>query len=203
MKHPNLFIQALSQEPLAEGLTKSQMLQMEAHWRQVLAWNARTNLTAITDDRSAAAHHYADSLAAQKYLKSGPVLDIGSGGGFPGIPLAIARPDLEVTLLEPRRKRVSFLSSAVARQGLNNVTVIHGRIQDTPNRLHASAVTRATFSCAQDLMLCLNWLSEAGDFFAYRAVSSEIMPGATRSRYQAGGTAKVLDRLARPNDTGE
>ena len=84
----------------------------------MLKWNTRTNLTAIRKDSEVLLKHYADSVVMVDILpRSGSVLDVGSGGGFPGIP-AIVRPDLTWRLLEPRQKRVSFLKATVARLGL-------------------------------------------------------------------------------------
>lgn len=142
---------------------------MEQHWRLVLLWNQRTNLTAITDDSEAAWLHYGDSLQALPLLEGQTLVDFGSGAGFPGIPLAIARPDLRVALVEPRRKRASFLEASVARLGLSNVRVLEGRAEDAPDRLYATGVTRATFSELGDLSRCLAWLEKGGRLIAYRA----------------------------------
>jgi 16S rRNA (guanine527-N7)-methyltransferase len=200
VKHTEAFHRALSKEPLAQQLDAQQASLMLAHWDLVKAWNERTNLTAIDDDSAAAQHHYADSLAALSHVAEGPVLDIGSGAGFPGIPLAIACPDTTFCLLEPRRKRVSFLMSSVARLGLTNVNVIHGRIQDPAPRLYALALTRATFSSPDDLRQCLSWLEPGGRFVAYRSADSSILHGAERQTYSVGRTSKALDLLTAPNE---
>ena len=195
MKQSERFSTTLQNEPLASHLSADAREMMFHHWSLVLSWNERTNLTAILDDAQAASHHYADSLAALPHLSAGPVLDIGSGGGFPGIPLAVAMPDITFHLLEPRRKRVSFLQASVARMGLKNVHVIHGRIQDTPPEVFSAAVTRATFSSEEDLALCLAWLKPGGPFLAYRADTSPPLPRAERLSYTAGATDKALDLL--------
>ena len=120
---------------------------MYRHWQLMLKWNARTNLTAIRKDSEALLKHYADSIVMVNILpRSGSVLDVGSGGGFPGIPLAIVRPDLTWRLLEPRQKRVSFLKATIARLGLKNVEVVAARSDETPTSTSDLAVTRATFS---------------------------------------------------------
>ena len=200
MKHTEAFHRALSKEPLAQQLDAQQVSLMHAHWGLVRAWNERTNLTAIDDDTAAAQHHYADSLAALPHVAEGPVLDIGSGAGFPGIPLAIACPETTFCLLEPRRKRVSFLMSSVARLGLSNVNVIHGRIQDPPPLLYALALTRATFSSPEDLRQCLSWLEPGGRFVAYRSAESSPLNGAERQTYCVGRTSKALDLLTASNE---
>ena len=113
----------------------------------MLKWNARTNLTAIRKDSEALLKHYADRCRDGEHSAGVAAFDVGSGGGFPGIPLSIVRPDLTWRLLEPRQKRVSFLKATVARLGLKNVEVIAARSDETPASTSDIAVTRATFGC--------------------------------------------------------
>ncbi len=166
------------------------------HWELVLAWNERVNLTAISDNVEAAWLHYRDSLAALPLLTQGPVLDVGSGAGYPGIPLAIALPELQFSLLEPRRKRASFLENAAARLGLNNVRVLNGAIEDAPPELFAAAVTRATFSSLLDLDKCLGWIKPGGKVVAYR---SEGVPltGSMLTPYKVREETRLLEVFLR------
>ncbi len=104
----------------------------------LMEWNQRMDLTAVLEESEMMDRHYVDSLSPlQKdgLLAAGAsVIDVGSGAGFPGIPLAVARPDLRVTLLDAQLKRVGFLKEAVSRLGLANVRVIHGRAEDVARR---------------------------------------------------------------------
>lgn len=152
-----------------DSMTDDQYRLCEEHWRLVLAWNQRVNLTSISDDVQAAWLHYADSLAGVRHLKPGNVVDLGSGAGYPGIPLAIAAPTHQFLLVEPRQKRTSFLDVAAARLGLKNVRTRVGRSEDTPPELFANVVTRATFSDESELKACLTWLAPSGRLLAYRA----------------------------------
>ena len=93
-------------------------------------WNRRLNLTAITDPAGVVVQHLLDSLAVAPWVRGGRVLDIGSGGGFPGIPLAVALPEVRFTLLDSRGKRVEFLRHAAAALGLGNVAVVKARVED-------------------------------------------------------------------------
>lgn len=142
--------------------------KMEMHWNLVLRWNARSNLTSIQDAQEAACLHYWDSLAAVALLGNGPIVDFGSGAGFPGMVLAIACPGVAFTLVEPRRKRASFLQAAKLRLGLENVKVLQARIEDTPDKSYAQAVTRATFSALEDLHKAQCWLQPGGALLAFR-----------------------------------
>lgn len=92
-------------------------------------WNRAQNLTAITDPAAMAAGHVLDSLAGLPWLDGGSVLDMGSGAGLPGIPLAVADPGRAYTLLDSRRKRIQFLLYATRALGLDNVSVVEARIE--------------------------------------------------------------------------
>jgi 16S rRNA (guanine527-N7)-methyltransferase len=169
---------------------------MAAHWELLLKWNQKTNLTAITDPKAAAFTHYADSLAAMGYLHVGPVLDVGSGGGFPGIVLAIALPHLQFTLLEPRQKRVSFLQTVQARLALDNVRVLCGRLEDAPDQVYAHAVSRAVFSDAQMFESTAPWLASGGTMLAYRAADAPVAKTLCKLEtqpYTIGGRTRRID----------
>ncbi len=104
---------------------------MGRHARELLQWNRVTNLTAITDPLEVAVKHHVDALASAAWIGTDlRVLDAGSGGGFPGIPLKILRPDLSVTLVDSVRKKVSFLKHAIRTLGLSGINAVHGRLED-------------------------------------------------------------------------
>lgn len=115
---------------LAIEVTDDQARAMGAHARLLLEWNRATNLTAITDPMAVAVKHYVDSLAAVCWIGDGVrILDAGSGGGFPGIPLKILRPELSITLVDSVRKKVSFLKHAIRTIGLEGIEAVHGRLE--------------------------------------------------------------------------
>jgi 16S rRNA (guanine527-N7)-methyltransferase len=105
---------------------------MTAHYALVVKWAARINLTSVTDPEQAASIHGVDSLLFLEHLPEGTgrCVDVGSGAGFPGLVVALARPDLSITLLEPRRKRTSFLRVALAELGRADVAVIEGKLEE-------------------------------------------------------------------------
>ena len=125
-----------------EFLTQTQQLNIELsnekneqfkkYTIELLKWNEQTNLTAIRDERGVATKHFVDSLtvlqALPKHIKN--LIDIGSGAGFPGIPIKIARPELEVTLVEATHKKVEFLSHIIRTLDLQGIRVITGRAED-------------------------------------------------------------------------
>jgi 16S rRNA (guanine527-N7)-methyltransferase len=118
-------------EQLGLELAAGVLEQFARHARELRQWNEKFNLTAITDPTEIAVKHFLDSLAAGPELSdSGSLLDVGSGAGFPGIPLKIIRPGLRVTLIDASRKKVAFLKNVVRRLGLQGVDVRHCRAEE-------------------------------------------------------------------------
>ena len=102
-----------------------------AHARELLHWNKTTNLTAITDPFEVAVKHFVDSLAPARLISPGAtLLDIGSGGGFPGIPLKVVIPSLAVTLIDASRKRITFLKHVIRTLNLEGIEALHIRAED-------------------------------------------------------------------------
>lgn len=169
----------VSRETIQDALTDLSLTALTIdklcqHWELVCEWNQRTNLTAIKSTEEAAWLHYRDSLEALHLLPPGPIVDLGSGAGFPGIPIAAAEPDRTVLLVEPRKKRESFLRVVSARLGLTNVKILPMRAQESPPMLVSAAVTRATFSESTDLEACMSWLVPEGILIAFRSDPGEL-----------------------------
>ena len=117
----------------AVGVTVSldQARALGQHARELLQWNRITNLTAITGPLEVAIKHYVDSVAVSPWIdRSARVLDAGSGGGFPGIPLKVVRPDLSIIMVDGVRKKISFLKHAIRQLGLGAIGADHGRLED-------------------------------------------------------------------------
>lgn len=117
-------------------LTPEHIHALDFFRRELMSWNERFNLTAITDEEGIQVRHFLDSLSCLQVLESGEqfgnktVIDVGTGAGFPGIPLKILCPGIHLTLLEATAKKVQFLQHIVTQLGLANVTIIHGRAED-------------------------------------------------------------------------
>ena len=114
---------------LGLALSAEQQNQLLAFRDLLLKWNKTYNLTALRDPAQAISHHLLDSLAILPHIGTGPLLDVGSGGGLPGIPLAIAQPALAVTMVDTVQKKASFLQQAAIQLGLKNVTAHHARVE--------------------------------------------------------------------------
>lgn len=120
---------ALARSDLAD-LSEGQMAQLVKHYSMMRAWNRRMNLTRIIEPDEAAQLHYADSLFGGRFiLNAARILDIGSGAGFPALPLAVLRPETEVTALEANQKKSVFLNEAREELGLANFKVATARLE--------------------------------------------------------------------------
>lgn len=135
--------------PIAPALSAEARSKLSSYLDLLAKWNRVYNLTAIRDRSQMEALHVEDSLAVLPWLPDAPrlrLLDVGSGGGIPGIPLAIARPDWNVVLLEVKGKKASFLTQAAIELGLANIEVVASRIEDHPADEHYNIVISRAFS---------------------------------------------------------
>ncbi|HWR78246.1 MAG TPA: 16S rRNA (guanine(527)-N(7))-methyltransferase RsmG [Thiobacillus sp.] len=134
-------------------------------------WNRVYNLTAVRDAERMVSHHLLDSLAAVPYFQGEAVLDVGSGGGLPGIPLAIARPELRVTLIDSIAKKTAFLLQAKAELGLNNLHVVTGRVEDFRPEARFDVITSRAFSDLKEFVtLTRHLLNPAGRWLAMKGL---------------------------------
>ena len=115
------------------SLTEKQTEQFLEYYKLLIEWNEVMNLTAITEFEEVLSKHFVDSCALGKAVSmegEKRLLDVGTGAGFPGIPLKIVYPELEVVLLDSLNKRVKFLNAVIKNLGLTGITAIHGRAED-------------------------------------------------------------------------
>lgn len=134
------------------------------------SWNKSFNLTAVRDPREMINQHLLDALVAMPYLSgNGPVLDVGSGAGLPGIPLAICRPDQHFTLLDSNGKKIRFIRQVVISLQLENVDVVQSRVENyRPATPFALIVSRAFASLEQFLRLTRHLLAPGGEWLAWK-----------------------------------
>lgn len=139
-------------------------------------WNRVYNLTAVREVESMVSHHLLDSLVAVPFFQSGGsdlirVLDVGSGGGLPGIPLAIARPQLQLTLIDSIAKKTAFLLQAKAELGLANLNVVTGRVEDYRPETGFDVITSRAFSDLKEFVtLTRHLLEPAGRWLAMKGL---------------------------------
>lgn len=126
--------------------------QLVQYLEHIHKWNKVHNLTAVRDPRQMVSRHLLDSLSILPHVKGSRLLDIGTGAGLPGIPLALARPDLHVTLLDSNQKKTRFLVQTCASLGMENVEIIQNRIEKfQPDEKFDTLVSRA-FASLRDFV---------------------------------------------------
>jgi len=163
--------------PLGLGLSTSQSQTMARYVALLLRWNTVHNLTAIQSSADVLTHHLLDSLAVLPHLQrlNGPrpvkVLDVGSGGGLPGVPLAIAAPNWHVTLVDKVQKKVAFLMQAKLELLLANVECVHANVEDLrPLSLFHVVVARAFATLSEFVRATRHLIAPGGWWFAMKGV---------------------------------
>lgn len=193
-------------EQLHISLSEEQIKQFEKYFELLIEWNSFMNLTAITDKNEVYKKHFTDSLSLIKakdmiseVLKKDlekddiSVIDVGTGAGFPGIPLKIAFPDLKITLLDSLNKRVKFLNEVIAQLGLKGIEALHGRAEDfakNPNyrgRFNI-CVSRAVANMSTLSEYCIPFVKIGGLFIPYKSEKiTEELANANKALSLLGG----------------
>jgi 16S rRNA (guanine527-N7)-methyltransferase len=134
------------------ALTEHDAARLHQLLEELAHWNSRFNLTGITDLESMVSHHVLDSLAVHRYLHGASVADVGTGAGFPGLPLALVNPERRFTLIDSNGKKIRFVSHAMRALGLMNVEPLQARVESLrPERPFDTVLARA-FAALPELL---------------------------------------------------
>lgn len=172
-------------------------------------YNKAFNLTAITDDEEINVKHFLDSvIKVDNFSTAAEVIEIGSGGGFPSIPIKIMREDLKMTLLEATGKKCGFLKTVADELGLKNVTVINGRAEELGNdskyrEKFDYAIARAVARMNVLSEYCMPFVKKSGSFIAYKGKSEEELKEAEKAIEILGGKIKSVYKTELPLNSGE
>ena len=154
--------------------------KLSRYYELLIEWNEKMNLTAITEPEEVALKHFADSLSLLDYVdirQGASVIDVGTGAGFPGMVLRIARPDIRLTLLDSLNKRLLFLEEVCSELGIDDVTLIHSRAEDgSRTELRDSfdyAVSRAVASLNVLCEYDLPYVKVGGSFIAMKGKDAQ------------------------------
>ncbi len=167
---------------LSLTFSERQIKQFEDYYCILIEWNHVMNLTAITEYEEAVEKHFIDSLSiinAVDFSEIFNIIDIGTGAGFPGIPLKIAFPDINITLLDSLNKRVKFLNEVIEQLGLNNINAIHGRAEDYAKQKeyreqYDLCVSRAVANLSTLSEYCLPYVKINGLFIPYKSGDIDV-----------------------------
>ncbi len=190
--------------PLRPDLSAEQLDKFETYYGMLADWNTRVNLTAITAPGDVAKKHFLDSLAAEPYLKKGArVVDVGTGAGFPGLPLIILRPDLKLTLMDSLQKRLAFLRAVLEELNLS-AECVHARAEDAGQNpsyreRFDAALTRAVSALPVLCELTLPLVRVGGVSIAYKGDAGEELAASGNALRLLQATA---ERVSVPSDYG-
>lgn len=198
----------LSAASIGVELNDRQIQQFIKYHEILVEWNSFMNLTGITEFEEVVQKHFVDSLALCKVIDVNSVsslIDIGTGAGFPGIPLKIAYPHLKVTLLDSLQKRIKFLDEVVKQLGLEEVETVHGRAEDfaKPSMKRESydvCVSRAVANLASLSEYCLPYVNLGGCFIPYKSGKvEEELETSKKAVFLLGGKIEEEVKFDLPN----
>ncbi len=162
-------------------LSDTQLEQFQIFYDYMIEMNQVMNLTSITEEDEVILKHFYDSMSVIKYYdfnQGENVIDVGTGAGFPGIPLAILLPGIQFTLMDSLNKRITFLKDVVEKCGLKNVECIHSRAEELAKdekyrEKYDICVSRAVANLSILLEYCIPFIKKGGKFISYKSISSE------------------------------
>ncbi len=185
------------------ALTQEQEERFGIYRTFLLEYNEKVNLTAITDPQEVVRKHFLDSVLGEKFIPQGArVLDVGTGAGFPSVPLKILRPDLSFILLDSLQKRIVFLEELMKRLQLTDMTCIHARAEEGVKTYREQvdvAVARAVAPLPTLLEYVLPYVKVGGRFVAYKADVAEEILAAKRALSVLGGKIGTQEEFLLPN----
>lgn len=173
------FIKQLKEHGI--DLTEKQQAQFQRYFKELVTWNEKMNLTAITDEPSVYLKHFFDSITAAIYIdftKEQTVCDVGAGAGFPSIPLKICFPHLHVTIVDSLNKRITFLNHLAESLQLSDLTFVHARAEDFgQNKKYREQFDLVTARAVARLSvlseLCVPLVKKGGLFVAMKGAAAE------------------------------
>ncbi|MGB0466006.1 MAG: 16S rRNA (guanine(527)-N(7))-methyltransferase RsmG [Pontibacterium sp.] len=160
-------------QQMSLSVSDAQVDKLMDYLNLLIKWNKAYNLTAVRDPAEMVSRHLLDSLSILPYIRNAPIIDVGSGPGLPGIPLAICRPDLAVTTLDSNGKKTRFQLQAKLELGLDNLTVVHERVEKYQVAPFTQVVSRAFASLLDMIQWTDHLCHQQGVFLAMKGLYPE------------------------------
>ena len=186
-------------------LTKEQIEKYYNYMNLLLEWNEKINLTAIIEPREIILKHFVDSLTIAKYIKDDEkLIDVGTGAGFPGIPLSIVKENTDIVLLDSLNKRINFLEEIKQNLKLENITTIHGRAEEFgKNKKERETYDIATSRAVAPLNILLEYLlplvKVGGKAICMKGSNIEEIENAKNALEILGGKIEKIEEITLPN----
>lgn len=182
---------------LALELPDEKVKQLLQYVALLNKWNKAFNLTAVRDPADMVVRHLLDALAVMPHVSEQPLLDVGTGAGIPGIPLAICRPRQAMTLLDSNGKKTRFVRQAATELGLDNVEVVQARVEQY--RMPSPQVISRAFASLPDMLRLVGHLVDAdGRLLAMKAASTDVEMAGVQAPWQAQAVALDVPLLDEP-----
>ena len=188
-------------------LTEKQINQYQKYADMLLSWNEKMNMTAVTEDKEIQIKHFLDSLSICRVLdpmRYGSLLDLGTGAGFPGIPIKITWPHIQITLADSLKKRVRFLDEVIRELELDAIMAVHGRAEEmAKDPVHREkydlCVSRAVANLSTLSEYCLPFVKKGGYFVPYKGSdASEECKNAKKAIRLLGGRIEKEESFTLP-----
>ena len=188
------------------NIDENMLAQFMKYKELLLEWNEKINLTAITEDREILLKHFADCVSLVPFinLNNKSVIDVGTGAGFPGIPVKIVSPSIKLTLLDSLNKRITFLSEVVSSLGLNDVSCVHSRAEDGGQNVEFRekfdvCVSRAVADLSILSEYCLPFIKTGGTFISLKGpdAKQEVI-NALKAIEVLGGEIENVEKIEIP-----
>ncbi len=176
------------------------------YYELLIEWNKKINLTSIVEKDDVVVKHFVDSIALIRFtdLTDLSVIDVGTGAGFPGIPLKIMVPDCNIVLLDSLNKRIGFLQNVIEELGLEKIETVHGRAEDTAHvsehrEKYDIVLSRAVANLSTLSEYCLPFVKDGGIFVSYKSGNSEEeINGSDNALSKLGGIIERVEKFSLP-----
>jgi len=200
-KEYEVLIHDLTYRHIGSNLTDLQVTQLSNFGDLLLDWNQRLNLTRITEPNEVILKHFIDSMVLAKFIAGGKFADIGTGAGFPGVPLKILRPELDIVLMDSLKKKLDFLDVVIKKLNFNGIHTVHARVEDFGQNINYrgqfdTASSRAVARLPVLLEYALPVLKVNGLFLALKGAQYEVeLAESKKALLVLGGSVESIEHF--------